>query len=75
MTTVIPAIYEDGVLRPLAPVDLGDKERVYMVLLPDEPAKVAAAQRAVLESLIGIGESQETEVSSRHDDFLYPPPR
>jgi len=75
MTTVIPAIYEEGVLRPLAPVDLRDKERVYMVLLPDEPAKVAAAQRAVLESLIGIGESQETEVSSRHDDFLYPPPR
>lgn len=75
MTMVIPAIYEEGVLRPLAPVDLRDKERVYMVLLPDEPAKVAAAQRAVLESLIGIGESQETEVSSRHDDFLYPPPR
>lgn len=75
MTTVIPAIYEGGVLRPLAPVDLGDKERVYMVLLPDEPGKVAAAQRAILESLIGIGESQEAEVSSRHDDFLYPPPR
>jgi len=75
MTTVIPAIYEKGVLRPLAPVDLGDKERVYMVLLPDEPAKVAAAQRAILESLFGIGESQEAEVSSRHDEFLYPPPR
>jgi predicted DNA-binding antitoxin AbrB/MazE fold protein len=72
MTTLIPAIYEGGILRPLEPLNLGEKERVYMLLLPDEPAKVAAAQRAALASLIGIGESQETEVSARHDEFLYP---
>ena len=40
-----------------------------MLLLPDEPAKVAAAQRAVLDGLIGIGESQETDVSLRHDEL------
>lgn len=75
MTTLIPAIYEGGMLRPLEPVDLGEKERVYVLLLPDEPAKVAATQRAALAELIGIGESQESEVSIRHDEFLYPLPQ
>lgn len=75
MTALIPAIYEGGILRPLEPVDLAERERVYMLLLPDEPAKVAAGQRAALADLIGIGESRETEISARHDEFLYPRPQ
>ena len=75
MTTFVQAVYERGIFRPLEPVNLGENERVYMLLLPDEPGKVAVAQRAALESLIGIGESQESEVSARHDEFLYSPPR
>jgi len=75
MTTVIPAIYEGGRLRPLEPVDLGERERVYVLLLPGEPAKVAAMQRAALADFLGAGESQETEVSTRHDEFLYPRPQ
>ncbi len=71
MTTLIPAIYEGGVLRPLGPLDLGENERVYMLLFPDEPAKMAAVQRAALAGLIGAGESQQTDVSTRHDEFLY----
>jgi predicted DNA-binding antitoxin AbrB/MazE fold protein len=74
VTNVVPAVFEGGVFRPLEQVSLGENERVYMLLLPDEPAKVAAAQRAILESLIGIGESQETDVAARHDEFLYPRP-
>ncbi len=50
------------------PVALEENERVYMLVLPDEPEKVAAAQR--VESPIGIGGSRQTETSSRHDDFL-----
>jgi predicted DNA-binding antitoxin AbrB/MazE fold protein len=75
MTILVPAIYEGGVLHPLGPVDLPEKERVYMLLLPDEPATIAARQRAALAGLVGIGESQETEVSLRHDEFLYPRPQ
>ena len=75
MTTVVPAVFEGGVFRPLEPVSLGDREHVYMLVLPEDPTKVAAAQHAALESLIGISESQETEVSTRHDEFLYPSPR
>ncbi len=72
MTTIVPAVFEGGVFRPLEPVNLGENERVYMLVLPDEPGKVAAAQRASLEALIGIGESGESEISVRHDEFLYP---
>ena len=75
MTTVVPAVFEGGIFRPLEPVSLGEHERVYMLVLPDDPANVAAAQHAALESLIGIGESQETEVSTSHDECLYPSPR
>ena len=75
MTALIPAIYEGGILRPLEPVDLAEKERVYMLLLPDQAVKVAAAQRAALADLIGIGESRETDISTRHDGFLYPRPQ
>lgn len=71
MTALIPAIYEGGVFRPLAPVDLRERERVYVLLLPDESAKVADAQRAALGELIGMGESGESGISSRHDEFLY----
>lgn len=71
MTKVVAAIYEGGALRPLEPVNLVEKERVYVLLLPDEPEKIAVAQHSALEDLIGIGESQETDMSTRHDDFLY----
>jgi predicted DNA-binding antitoxin AbrB/MazE fold protein len=75
MTTVVPAIYEGGILRPLEAVNLGEHERVYVLLLPDEPAKMAIAQRAALAGLIGTSESQATDVSIRHDEFLYPRPQ
>jgi len=75
MTTLIPAVYEGGVLRPLEPLNLGERERVYMLLLPDDPLKVAEAQRAALAGLIGIAESQGTDVSIRHDELLYPRPK
>jgi len=72
MTTTVKAVYEGGVLRPLEPLDLGEHEQVYVLLLPEEPAKVAAAQRAALTGLVGSGEGDVADVSLRHDEFLYP---
>jgi predicted DNA-binding antitoxin AbrB/MazE fold protein len=75
MTKVIPAIFEGGALRPLQSLNLGEKEHVFVLLLPEEPAKIVETQRAALAELIGIGKSMETEVSVRHDEFLYPRPQ
>lgn len=72
MTSAVKAVYEGGVLRPLEPMDLGEHEQVYLLLLPDEPAKVAAAQRVALEALVGCGESSTTDVSVLHDESIYP---
>lgn len=52
MTAVIPAINEGGTLRPLGPVDLEEKDRVYLLLLPGEPEKIVAMQHAALADLI-----------------------
>ena len=46
MTSTVRAVYEGGVLKPLEPLDLGEHEQVYVLLLPDDPTKVAAAQHA-----------------------------
>ncbi|HSB80739.1 MAG TPA: antitoxin family protein [Candidatus Methylomirabilis sp.] len=72
MTSTVKAVYEGGVLRPLEPLDLGEHEQVYVLLLPDEPAKIAAAQRVALEQLVGSGESSTVDMSVRHDESLYP---
>ena len=40
MTTVIEAVYEDGVLKPLAPSDLKEQQRYRLILqevTPEEP--------------------------------------
>ncbi|MFA5028331.1 MAG: antitoxin family protein [Candidatus Methylomirabilota bacterium] len=72
MTSIVKAVFEGGVLRPLQPLDLGEHEQVCVLLLPDEPAKIVMAQRAALEGLVGSGESTMADASLRHDEFLYP---
>jgi predicted DNA-binding antitoxin AbrB/MazE fold protein len=39
MTRQIDAVYEDGVLKPLAPLDLGENERVHLTITsePSDP--------------------------------------
>lgn len=36
MVKAIPAIYENGVLRPLAPVDFSDRQTVWLQVLPEQ---------------------------------------
>jgi len=39
MTTVIEAVYEDGVLKPLAPSDLKEQQRYRLILQEIAPAE------------------------------------
>jgi predicted DNA-binding antitoxin AbrB/MazE fold protein len=71
MTPMVKAVYEGGILRPLEPLDLSEHESVDVLLLTDERAKVAAAQRVALEGLIGAAGSEATDISSRHNAYLY----
>ena len=40
MSTIVQAVYERGVLRPLDPLDLRDQQRVRIQVWPDEVSEV-----------------------------------
>ena len=37
MSEILTAVYEKGLLRPLGPVSLRERQRVQLRILPDEP--------------------------------------
>lgn len=82
----IPAIYEDGVFKPVGPVSLPEKAEVRVVLPsapqedkpPIDPATEVVDQRAVLEKLWADLDSLPREtngdgwsVANNADDLLY----
>jgi len=75
MSTVVDAIYEDGVFKPERPVDLKDKTKVHLVI---EPASAAASEDdptgwKTAEALMGFfKDAPEGEPIARdHDTHLY----
>jgi predicted DNA-binding antitoxin AbrB/MazE fold protein len=65
MTITIEAIYENGVLKPKAPVALaeGTEVRLTVTLLDDDDDPLAG--------VIGIGESGRTDGADNHDKYIY----
>lgn len=74
---IIPAVYEEGVLKPLKKIDLTEHSRVDLVILEskdelgDDSKDVVIAQRKALSKYVGIGNSGLTNVSVNHDKYLY----
>jgi predicted DNA-binding antitoxin AbrB/MazE fold protein len=79
----IQAIYENGVLRPLQPLDLKESERVLLQIVPESSASVAAEiemsadQRQAIDQLLDKME-QMPQISSNdgfsnrdHDRVIY----
>ncbi len=52
MSEVITAVYEKGVLRPLHPLNLREKQTVYLQVLPAEPDDEA---EEVIQLLVAAG--------------------
>jgi len=76
MSTVIKAIYEDGVFKPKEPVTLKEKAEVE-VLIPIEakPDEDDPTGWKAIDELIGSVRSGLQDVSEKHDDYLYGDPR
>lgn len=61
MTETITAIYENGVLRPTRPLNLRDRQRVRIQIVPDgQPGQNDAAESAIeleqiIENLVAAG--------------------
>lgn len=71
MAETIPAIYEDGMFKPLQKVNIPDHKHVHIMLIPDEEATLLNAQKKEVSKIIGIGSSGKTDVARKHDSYLY----
>lgn len=81
MLHYMDAIYEDGVFRPILPVELAEKARVRLIV-QDAPAdadeaEIAALQRKAMEELdaelehIPDGSPDDGFTAADHDRVLY----
>ena len=72
MSTVVRAVYEDGVFKPKEPVNLQERAEVEVIipsapgLSEDDPTGWKAIDR-----LVGSVRSGLTSVSEKHDEYLY----
>ncbi len=71
MAKIIPAVYEDGMFKPLQKVDIPDHKHVHLILMPDEEVTLLNAQKKELSKVIGIGSSGKTDIARKHDKYLY----
>jgi len=71
MTKTIVAVYESGIFKPFQPVDLPEHKCVRLVIIPEKDAELLETQKKELSKIIGIGESGTSDVSHRHDQYIY----
>lgn len=50
MAEIVTAVYENGVLRPLHPLNLRERQTVRVQVLPEEPGKVEQVIKALVEA-------------------------
>ncbi len=78
MTITVAAVYEDGVLKPEAPLDLKDKSKVTVTIETSQETKADDDDPTgwkAIDRLMGIGKAVAADVSEKHDDHLYGDPR
>ena len=71
MTEAIPAVYEDGIFKPLQKVDLPEHKHVHLMVMPEDEAELLKSQKKALSKIIGVGSSGLTDVAKKHDQYLY----
>ena len=77
MTITVAAVYEDGVLKPETPLNLKDKSKVTVTIETPQAAAVDADDPTgwkAIDRLMGIGKAVASDVSEKHDDYLYGDP-
>ncbi len=71
MTESIPAVYEDGIFKPLQKVNLPEHKHVHLMVMPEDETELLSAQKKAMSKIIGTGSSGLTDVASKHDRYLY----
>ena len=72
MSTVIEAIYEDGIFRPLSAPHLKNHQRVRIEILSEHDESSVEAQKRILLEFAGRMQGDSTDVARNHDRYLYP---
>ena len=71
MSELVPAIYKNGVFKPLQNINLPDHQRVKLeIILEGETSLVESQKKALLE-IAGMGDSGLTDVARTHNNYLY----
>jgi len=71
MSTLISAIYEDGILRPLQDINLRENQRVKLEIIPEAEASLVESQKRALLEIAGIGNSGLKDTARKHNKYLY----
>jgi len=71
MSTLITAIYEDGILRPLQDINLSENQRVKLEIIPEAETSLVESQKRALLEIAGIGNSGLKDVARKHNKYLY----
>ena len=71
MTEAIPAVYKDGIFKPLQKVDLPEHKHVHLMVMPEDEAELLNSQKKALSKIVGIGSSGLKDVAGKHDQYLY----
>jgi predicted DNA-binding antitoxin AbrB/MazE fold protein len=71
MSTLITAIYEDGILRPLQDINLSENQRVKLKIIPEAETSLVESQKRALLEIAGIGNSGLKDVAREHNKYLY----
>ncbi|MBC2697787.1 MAG: antitoxin family protein [ANME-2 cluster archaeon] len=71
MTEAIPAVYENGIFKPLQKVDLPEHKHVHLMVIPEDELELLYSQKKAMSKIIGAGSSGLTDVAGKHDHYLY----
>jgi hypothetical protein len=75
MTIAVKAVYEDGVFKPKEPVELKERTEVEVLIPVEEPAaEDDPTGWEAIDALAGSARSGLTNVSEKHDEYLYGDP-
>jgi len=78
---VVHAVYENGVFRPIAPVELPERCQVELVIRQEPVVNSQASAVAPLANLAAIAAAHPenpalpTDLAAQHDHYLYGTPK
>lgn len=74
MTKKIEAVYEQGMIRPLQPLELPEGARLDLIVITHEqPENIGKAAEILAEiAALPLEGSTDTFASCEHDSILYP---